>query len=69
MESNKSHESHESHESYESYELSLNDIKSMINIIDLCTSRGAFKANELKSMGLFYEKLVTYYQKKNIESK
>ena len=44
--------------------MNLNDIKSMINIIDLCTSRGAFKANELKSIGLFYEKLVTYYQKK-----
>ena len=38
-------------------ELTLNDIKTIISIVDVCTSRGAFRANELVPVGQLYEKL------------
>lgn len=38
-------------------ELTLNDIKTIVSIIDVCTSRGAFRANELTAIGMLYEKL------------
>ena len=40
--------------------LNLNDLKSMISLIDVCTSRGAFKAQELESIGKLYNKLNTF---------
>lgn len=38
-------------------ELTLNDIKTIISIIDVCTARGAFRPNELVPVGQLYEKL------------
>tara|TARA_B100000902_G_C26491670_1_gene519607 strand:- start:218 stop:427 length:210 start_codon:yes stop_codon:yes gene_type:complete len=46
--------------------LTLEDIKSMMGIIDLCSQRGTFKPNEFKAVGEFYEKLSTFLQKKNV---
>ena len=46
--------------------LALEDIKSMMGIIDLCSQRGTFKPNEFKAVGEFYEKLSTFLQKKNV---
>lgn len=37
--------------------LSLNDLGVLANIINLATTRGAFKANELSSVGAAYDKL------------
>ena len=44
----------------ENNQLTPNDIASMINIIDVCTSRGAFRANELKNVGIVYEKMTLF---------
>lgn len=38
-------------------ELNLNDLLAMRNLIDVVTQRGAFKANELSSVGVLYDKL------------
>jgi hypothetical protein len=37
--------------------LTLTDLASIRNIIEAATSRGAFKANELKEVGTVYDKL------------
>lgn len=37
--------------------LSLNDLGILANIINLATTRGAFKANELSAVGAAYDKL------------
>ena len=44
------------------------DVKSMINILDLCSQRGVWRVNELKSIGEFYERLVNVL-KKNVDTK
>ena len=44
------------------------DVKSMINILDLCSQRGTWRVNELKSIGEFYERLVNLL-KKNVDTK
>jgi len=43
-----------------------NDIKSMINILNICNQRGSFKINELKDIGIFYERLNEILNKKEI---
>ena len=40
--------------------LSMNDLTVLANIIDLASSRGAFKAGELTTVGATYEKLVGF---------
>ena len=50
----------------EGQKLTLEDIKSMMGIIDLCSQRGTFKPNEFKAVGEFYEKLSSFLQKKNV---
>ena len=40
--------------------ISLNDLQIMVNIIDLCTKRGAFQGDELLPVGQIREKLVTF---------
>ena len=50
----------------EGQKLTLEDIKSMMGIIDLCSQRGTFKPNEFKAVGEFYERLSSFLQKKNI---
>lgn len=37
--------------------LSLNDLATLANVINLATQRGAFRANELSSVGSAYDKL------------
>ena len=42
--------------------LNLQDIILVAQIIQLCTSRGAFKADELANVGNLYNKLVAFLQ-------
>jgi hypothetical protein len=41
-------------------QLSLNDFALVINIIDACTERGAFKGNELATIGQLREKFAAF---------
>lgn len=41
-------------------QLTLNDFALVVNIIDACTERGAFKGNELASIGQIREKFVAF---------
>lgn len=41
-------------------ELNLNDLMSVKNLIDIVTARGVFKANELSSVGVLYDKLSVF---------
>ena len=47
-------------------DLTIEDIKSMVNIIELCSQRGAFRITEFKAIGEFHERLSSFLQKKNI---
>jgi hypothetical protein len=38
----------------------LNDFATMVNLIDICTERGAFKGNELLAVGSLREKLAEF---------
>jgi len=38
-------------------EIPLSDIQVIVNIIDIATQRGAFRAPELKGVGEYYEKM------------
>jgi hypothetical protein len=40
--------------------INLNDMVTMVNIIDACTERGAFKGNELVTIGTLREKLANF---------
>lgn len=44
--------------------LTNDDVQSMINILQLCSQRGAFRINEFREISLFYERLNNL--KKNI---
>tara|TARA_B100001094_G_C17880764_1_gene646781 strand:+ start:39 stop:398 length:360 start_codon:yes stop_codon:yes gene_type:complete len=35
----------------------VDDLTNMLNIIEICTKRGAFQASELSGLGTFYDKL------------
>jgi len=41
-------------------QLNLNDFALVINIIDACTERGAFKGNELAAIGQVREKFAAF---------
>ena len=43
--------------------LSLGDLKNLTTIIDVASSRGAFRANEMASIGLMYNKLQSFLTK------
>ena len=43
--------------------LSIGDLKNLATIIDIASSRGAFRANEMASIGLMYNKLQSFLQK------
>jgi hypothetical protein len=43
-------------------ELNLNDLVAMKNLIDVVTQRGVFKANELSSVGVLYDKLTMFLE-------
>lgn len=40
--------------------INLTDLQSLLNIVDIATSRGAFKGNELSQVGAVYDKLDTF---------
>lgn len=44
----------------ESTDLSVNDLNGMKTIIDLASSRGAFKASEMAAVGQIYNKLSAF---------
>lgn len=41
-------------------DINLSDMITMVNIIDACTERGAFKGNELITVGTLREKLASF---------
>lgn len=41
-------------------ELNINDLVAMRNLIDVVTQRGVFKANELSSVGVLFDKLNSF---------
>ena len=43
--------------------LSIGDLKNLTTIIDVASSRGAFRANEMASIGLIYNKLQAFLNK------
>lgn len=43
-------------------DLNLNDLASIRNLIDVVTQRGAFKANELSSVGVLYDKINAFLE-------
>ena len=43
--------------------LSLGDLKNLSTIIDVASSRGAFRANEMASIGIMYNKLQGFLNK------
>ena len=45
--------------------LSIGDLKNLTTIIDVASSRGAFRANEMASIGLMYNKLQGFVTKVN----
>jgi len=40
--------------------ISLNDLQTVVNIIDVCTKRGAFEGNEIALIGATREKLAAF---------
>lgn len=46
----------------ESAQLTLNDLTAMKTIIDIASSRGAFKPNEMVVVGQTYNKLMSFLQ-------
>lgn len=46
--------------SQESNDLNVNDLNAMKSIIDLASSRGAFKASEMMAVGQVYNKLSAF---------
>ena len=43
--------------------LSIGDLKNLATIIDIASSRGAFRANEMASIGIMYNKLQGFLNK------
>lgn len=41
-------------------QLTLNDFAMIVNLIDVCTERGAFRGNELLTVGTIREKFSTF---------
>jgi len=39
---------------------SLNDLRALQHIVDVCSTRGAFKAEELTSIGVIYDRLTAF---------
>jgi len=40
--------------------LSINDLATVVNIIDVCSKRGAFKPSEMETVGRLYNTLVGF---------
>ena len=43
--------------------IQISDLQSILNIIDLASTRGAFKAGEMAGVGFIYNKLTAFLQK------
>jgi len=43
--------------------LSIGDLKNLATIIDVASTRGAFRANEMATVGILYNKLSAFLQK------
>ena len=43
-------------------EITINDYKTMLGVIDIASTRGAFRANELAGVGILHNRLLTYIQ-------
>jgi hypothetical protein len=43
--------------------LSIGDLKGLASVIDVASTRGAFKANEMASVGILYNKLQAFLAK------
>lgn len=43
--------------------INMNDIKSVMSIIEVCTQRGAFKSEELENVGRLYNKFKLFINK------
>lgn len=43
-------------------ELTLNDLAALRNMIEVVTARGAFKANELSSVGVLFDRLTVFLE-------
>ena len=50
----------QSTEQQASVSLSLNDLKVCLQIIDLCSQRGAFKPEEFQAIGVLHQKLTAF---------
>lgn len=48
--------------------ITVNDLSSVVNVIDVCTQRGAFKAAELETVGKLYTKLKTFVDEQTKQS-
>jgi len=46
-------------------ELTLNDLVAIRNLIEVVTTRGAFKANELSSVGVLFDRLTVFLESLN----
>lgn len=42
--------------------LGLNDLQTMLTVIDTVTQRGAFKANELAAVGILYNRIQVFLE-------
>ncbi len=42
--------------------ITLNDYKTMCGVIDVASTRGAFRANELANIGILHNRLLAYIQ-------
>ena len=50
----------ENTEAQEAVSLSVNDLAVMVNVIDACSKRGAFKPSEMETVGALYTKIVNF---------
>ena len=48
-------------------QLTLNDFTAVVNMIDVCTERGAFKGNELLVVGQLRERFAAFVKSKQEE--
>lgn len=55
-------EENQTSETAEATQLSLNDLATMKTIIDIASSRGAFKPNEMVIVGQTYNKLTAFLE-------
>ena len=60
QEETKNLQSNPASEQAESADLNVNDLNAMKTIIDLASSRGAFKPNEMMAVGQIYMKLTNF---------